>query len=55
MNRHGPARQQWGYSLSHDESPSFLALTIVQSILIQLVVLMEVQPKTPITLTPNNA
>ena len=40
--------------LSHDISPRFLMLTIAQSIRIQLVMLMDVQPKAPTTLTANN-
>jgi hypothetical protein len=41
--------------LSRDNSPRLLDLAIAQSILIQLVVVMEVQVSTPITLTPNKA
>jgi hypothetical protein len=40
--------------LAHKKSPCLLGLAIAQSILIQLVMLMEVQPKAPTTLTPNN-
>ena len=40
--------------LAHEKSPCLLGLAIAQSILIQLVMLMEVQPKAPTTLTPNN-
>jgi hypothetical protein len=40
--------------LAHEKSPCLLGLAIAQSILIQLVMLMDVQPKAPTTLTPNN-
>lgn len=40
--------------LSHEKSVSFLPLAIAQPNLIQLVLLMEVQPRVPITVMPEN-
>jgi hypothetical protein len=40
--------------LAHNKGSRFFILAIAQFILIQLVMLMEVQPRAPITLTPNN-
>ncbi len=40
--------------LSHNKGSRFFILALAQSILIQLVMVMEVRPRAPITLTPNN-